>query len=204
LLCLLAAALLLSAASVAEARAPVRSIETIAWAIGVDHKHVSVEQRRFYARVLREVARKHQFDPLTGVALVWHESRWRPGATGDSGEAIGLAQIHYRHLCKGAEACDRMRRSLHDPAYNIRVMGQLIAGKRAWCRKQTGKPALFARWLHAYGFNQRKNLKCNMKRTRSGWKDQTVPREIQRIIRYRLRLIKQLKRKRFRRRRARS
>ena len=146
--------------------APKRSIDTVAWAIGVDHGHIPLKTRRVYAKVLVEVAAKYSFDSFTGVALIWHESGWRPGAIGDDGRAIGLAQIHYQNLCRGDESrCESKRQALLNPAHNIRVMGRTIALMRKWCRKQTGKPALFARWLFAYGYKQRKNLKCNMRKT---------------------------------------
>lgn len=180
-------------------------MDTVAWAIGVDHGHLSLGVRKTYARVLIEVAAKHSFDSFTGIALIWHESGWRTGAIGDAGEAIGLGQIHYRALCvRGPpSSCEAKRRQLFDPAYNIRAMGSIIAYKRRWCRQQTGRAALFARWLHAYGYKQRKNLKCNMRRVKTGWRDKKVPTEIRRIIQYRRKLIRKLEAKRRQRRRRR-
>lgn len=182
----------------AHARAPVRSVGTIAWAIGVDHGHLPLATRRTYASVIRDVAKRYDFDGFTAVALIRNESRFRAGAIGDDGAAIGLAQIHYQYLCSGAEACAQKRAALLDPAVNIATMGRLIDQKRAWCRQQTGKPALFARWLHAYGFNQTRNVKCNMRRTKKGWVDLPVPTELRTIIHYRKRLIRLLARKRRR------
>ncbi len=177
--------------------APKRSVDTVAWAIGVDHSHISLKTRHAYAKVLIEVAAKHRFDAFTGIALIWHESGWRPSAIGDDGEAIGLGQIHYRALCvTKPDSCEAKRLQLLDGAANIRAMGYIIAYKRRWCRQQTGKPALFARWLHAYGYKQRKNLKCNMRRTKSGWRDKQVPTEVRRIIQYRRKLIRKLHAKR--------
>jgi hypothetical protein len=179
-------------------------VDTVAWAIGVDHGHLSLKLRKAYAKVLIEVAAKHSFDSFTGIALIWHESGWKPSAIGDGGEAIGLGQIHYRNLCATQpEQCEAKRVQLLNPAYNIRAMGHIIAYKRRWCRQQTGRAALFARWLHAYGYKQRKNLKCNMRRTKTGWRDKKVPTEVRRIIQYRRKLIRKLESKRRRRRRSR-
>ena len=198
----------------AQARAPVRDVATIAWAIGVDHKHLSLKARRLFAKELQDAGRRHNFDAFTGVALIWHESRWRAWRVSHDGEDFGLGQIRARYVrgCRrdipGAQdtssSCEAAKATLLNPVWAIRRMGALIAGKRAWCRKHTGKPALFARWLHAYGYKQRKNLKCNMQRTKKGWKDQTVPREIRRIIQYRKRLISLLKKRRSARKRRRK
>ena len=169
---------------------------TIAWAIGVDHGWMSLKQRTIYAEALKKTAAKYDFDPFTGVALIDHESKWRASAVGDDGAAIGLAQIHYRNLCKSEKSCERKRAELLNGAANIMAMGAIIDQKRRWCRKQTGKPALFARWLHAYGYRQKRNLKCNMRKVKGRWKDLPVPTEAARIIKYRRRLINLLSRKR--------
>lgn len=182
--------------TVAAAKAPVRSVETIAWAIGVDHGHIPVETRALYAAALKDAAKKYDFDPLTGVALIWHESRWRPGAVGDSGRAIGLAQIHYEGLCSSESSCEAKRQALLNPVVNIQTMGRHIDRVRQWCRDQTGRPALFARWLHAYGYNQTKDVRCNQRRTKTGWRDLPVPTELSRIIKYRKRLLKLLTQRR--------
>ncbi len=178
--------------------APKRSVSTIAWAIGQANGSLSKRQRIVYAKALKRTSEKYNFDSFTGVALIWHESRWIASSVGDGGAAIGLGQIHYRNLCKGKgdEACERKRVALLNPVYAIQVMGQMIDVSRRYCRRVTGKPALLARALHAYGFNQRENLKCNMKKIRGQWRDRPVPTELQRIIRYRRQLIHKLQRKR--------
>lgn len=190
------AAVLTTTGRTASAKAPVRSVETIAWAIGVDHGHIPLSTRRVYAKAIRAAGIKYNFDGFTAVALIKNESRFRPGDIGDDGDAIGLGQIHYKYLCKGATACTAKRASLLNPVVNIHAMGRLIDQKRAWCRKQTGKPALFARWLFAYGYRQSRNIKCNQKRTKKGWRDLPVQTGLARIINYRLKLIKLLKARR--------
>ena len=45
-----------------------------------------------YSAVVEELAEAHQISPVLLEALVWQESRWRPGAVSRAG-AIGLAQL---------------------------------------------------------------------------------------------------------------
>ncbi|MCW3796890.1 lytic transglycosylase domain-containing protein [Sphingomonas sp. BN140010] len=45
-----------------------------------------------FAQVVEQVADAHQISPALLEALVWQESRWRPGARSTAG-AIGLAQL---------------------------------------------------------------------------------------------------------------
>lgn len=173
------------------AKAPRRSTADIARAIGIDHGHIPRSTRLIYAEAIADTAARHDFDPLTLVSLIRNESRFRPGAMGDHGAAVGLGQIHYRHLCDGEVDCERKRRSLLDPVANIHAMGQLIALKQRWCREQTGK-ALLPNWLHAYGYNQSRTIRCMRIRTKSGWKDLPVPTAIKKIVAYRKRLIRLL------------
>lgn len=156
---------------------------------------MSAPLRTTYAKALKRTAEKYDFDPFTGIAIIDNESKWRASTIGDDGAAIGLAQIHYRYYCKGAEACKKKRAQLLNGVANIMAMGAIIDQKRRWCREQTGKPALFARWLHAYGYRQKRNLKCNMKKVKGKWKDLPVPTGAARIIRYRRKLVHLLSRK---------
>lgn len=193
---LLIALLVILSGSEAYAKAPRRSVEYIADAIAVDHGWMATKQRETYAKALKRTAEKYDFDPLTGVALIWHESRWRAGAIGDNGRAIGLAQIHYEGICaRDPSTCESVRQRLLDGTANIATMGRLIATMQSWCRKQTGKKPLLARWLHAYGYKQQRNLKCNMRRVKGKWKDLPVPTEVSRIIKYRRKLIRLLSRR---------
>lgn len=168
------------------------SADQIAWAIGVDHSWLNEKQRMIYARALKESSVKHGFDPIVGVALIWHESKWRASAVGDNGRAIGLAQIHYQGLCKDQQSCEQKRAQLLSGTVNIATMGAVIGQKRQWCRKQTGKEATTSRWLHAYGYKQRKDLKCNMQKVKGRWRDLPVPTEEARIISYHRRLTRLL------------
>ena len=151
------------------------------------------------------------------AAVVWVESRGHPWAVaiggtprypGSHAEAvallqavrgradIGLAQIHYEGRCSSEANCEAKRQALLNPVVNIQTMGRHIDRVRQWCREQTGRPALFARWLHAYGYNQTKDVRCNQRRTTTGWRDLPVPTELSRIIKYRQRLLKLLTQRR--------
>ena len=112
-----------------------------------------------YATVLQQEAREHDFDPLTGVAIINRESHWLPRVVSADGEDYGLAQIRARYIgaCRGdtdpvhapSEACRHVQKSLLDGAYNIRVMATLITRNRELCKQKTGT-ALFDQWLASY------------------------------------------------------
>lgn len=190
--CLLAAALV-AAVSLSAKGAERRSVATVAWAIGVDHGHLPLVVRQSYARALVKAAKKNDLDAFTLISIIWHESGFRAGAVGDGGEAIGLGQIHYRNLCASRpESCATARMQLFDPVYNITTVAGVLAAKRKWCREQTGRRVLLPNLLHAYGYNQRKNLKCNRRKTKKGWMNERTPPEMARIIRYRHKLINKL------------
>lgn len=112
-----------------------------------------------YATALQQEAKEHDFDPLTGVAIIHRESRWIPSAVSPDGEDHGLAQIRARYIgaCRNdpdpvhtpSEACARVKQSLLDGVYNIRVMATLITRNRELCKAKTGT-AQFDQWLASY------------------------------------------------------
>lgn len=148
-----------------------RSLAFIVAAIQLRHPEVSNEDAERYARLLREQAEIHDFDPISGVAIISHESRFKPEARSKNGEDFGLAQIRARYIgaCKGdkdpvrrpSEACSEVQRQLLTPEENIRQMGLLISRNRAFCKKKVGS-ATFARWLASYQGrnNPRKRVWC--------------------------------------------
>src|SRR5262245_19931154 len=124
--------------------APKRSVAQVAYAIGASRSDLSDAKRRALAKLLVKVARAHNFDPLTGWAIIDHESPWRADAVGADGEDIGLAQIRYteHRSCRDArdsEACQARRSALMDPAVNMAAMGAAISAWRELCTKVTGK-----------------------------------------------------------------
>ena len=176
----------------------VRSIAVIAWAIGLSQPSLPQSTRASYAKVVREVSEEHRIDPFTIVAIGWHESRWRSSAVSRDGEDYGIMQIRARYssACQkdqASEACQASKTRLLNPHYNIRRAASLITKWRQTCRKITGKPALFARWLHGYGGmgNLKKGVICGQKKSRKGkWRDLRVRRLLKRVMNYRKMLIR--------------
>lgn len=149
-----------------------RSVAVIAAAIHFAQPKLTDEQAQSYALALQEQAKLHDFDPLTGVAIIHFESSFDPTVISKNGEDYGLAQIRARYVgaCKEdpdplnapGPACREVKRKLLLPEENIRVMAELITANRAFCKKKTGS-SLFARWLASYQGrnNARKKKWCN-------------------------------------------
>ena len=180
----------------------VRSIAVIAAAIALCAPWMPQKLRQSYARVLRAEARAHHFDPITGVALIDHESDWRSGAVSANGRDYGLAQVRAEYVgaCKAdadpvnapSAACRAVKAGLLDGHSNIRRMADSITNWRKTCRRLTGKPALFHRWLAGYvGYgNLKRGRICGQQKSKGRWRDRKKPREVQRIIQCRRRLIR--------------
>ena len=84
------------------------------------------------AQVLIEEANRHKMDPLFLMAMIEHESQFRPDALGSHGE-IGLMQVkpstatwlavHHARGMKGlrsAPSLEKVAQLLHNPVFNIR------------------------------------------------------------------------------------
>src|SRR5690606_21380244 len=78
--------------------AMLREIAVIVAAIQFAEPTVSDENALVMARALQQQATAHDFDPLTGVSLIAHESRFNPKAISKNGEDYGLAQIRARYI----------------------------------------------------------------------------------------------------------
>lgn len=169
----------------------IRSISAIVTAIQLSQPKVAEEDAHRFAVALQEQAKIHDFDPLTGVSMIFHESSFNPKAISRDGEDYGLAQIRARFIgaCKHTEAprenptpaCLAEKRRLLIPEENIRVMAELITRHRKFCKRKVGT-ASFARWLASYQGrnNHRKKRWC--KPGPGTYK----------VIRYRRQLIRQL------------
>ncbi|MCU0691071.1 MAG: hypothetical protein MUF54_06695 [Polyangiaceae bacterium] len=137
----------------------IRSIAIIAAAIQLSQPDMPRAQAERYAKVLRQEAKEHNFDPLTGVAIVHRESRWIAGAVSEDGEDYGLAQIRARYVgaCRQdadplhapSEACKAVKQSLLQGENNLRVMATLVTLNRELCKQKTGT-ARFEQWLASY------------------------------------------------------
>jgi Transglycosylase SLT domain len=136
-----------------------RSIPIIMAAIQLSQPKVTPDEAQRFAAALHEQAQVHDFDPLTGVAMIFHESRFNPRAVSPNGEDWGLAQIRARHIGDCVKSsnpvrnptaeCKAQKQRLLEPEENIRVMGQLITQHRNLCRAKVGNNAL-PRWLASY------------------------------------------------------
>ena len=173
-----------------------RSIEAIVFAIQFSQPAVTDKQAEQYAMVLREEAVEHEFDPLTGVAIIFTESSFNPKAISRSGEDYGLAQIRARYIgdCKHTKdpvknptpACKREKARLLDPVENIRTMADLITQNRKFCKRKIGS-AKFHRWLASYQGRNNVRKKRWCRPGKGTWK----------VINYRLKLIRELRRARI-------
>ena len=171
-----------------------RAIASIVAAIQLSQPKVTDEDARRFAEALQKQAKVHDFDPFTGVSMIFHESSFNPSAISRDGEDYGLGQIRARFIggCKHTEspvqaptpACKKEKERLLVPEENIRVMAELITRHRKYCKKKVGS-ALFARWLASYQGrnNVRKRRYC--KPGKGTWK----------VINHRKKLIRELYRR---------
>ena len=168
-----------------------RSIAAIVAAIQLSQPNVSDEDAHRFAEALQKQAKIHDFDPFTGVSMIYHESRFKPDAISRDGEDYGLAQIRARFIggCAHTEspkedptmACMREKERLLDPEENIRVMAELITRHRKFCKKKVGS-ALFHRWLASYQGRNDIRRKRYCKPGKGTWM----------VIKYRKKLIRTL------------
>lgn len=136
-----------------------RPLAAIAFAIRLAHPDVSESDAQRFAMSLQQVAQQHQFDPLTGVAIIHHESRFRPHAVSPNKEDYGLAQIRARYigdcrkdrdpLRRPSPACVIEKQRLLDANANIRRMAELITYHRGLCKRKVGS-ADTSHWLASY------------------------------------------------------
>lgn len=136
-----------------------RSITAIVAAIQLVQPRVTTDDAQRFATALHEQAQVHDFDPLTGVAMIFHESSFNPRAVSKNGEDWGLAQIRARYIgdCKKSTSpvrnptpeCKAQKQRLLEPEENIRVMAELITRHRKLCRDKVGANSL-PNWLASY------------------------------------------------------
>jgi len=191
----------------------IRPLGIIVWALLISHPAMPKATAQRYAVVLQEEASEHGWDPFTYISLITFESRWNAGAEGDCHggkcEAIGLGQIWARFIgaCRNepsSQACRNVRSSLKDGEHNIRVLAGQLARWRSWCKERTGR-ALLRDSLAGYGGLSHPRVKgaaCGKVKRMGKWRrkkfSKTTERNINRVIRHRLMLIRKLKAKRSR------
>lgn len=179
----------------------IRSIALIASAIQVANPHVSDATARAHAAVLQREAKEHDFDPFTGVAMGKHETHWRPATVGGAeGKCYGLFQVCVQWAVTAcqrdgftSDACQRERAALLRAPHAIRRLGSDIERWRDYCRRATGRPALFHRWLAAYqGYDHRYGTTCGQRRTKKGWKDAPIRRGTRDVMAFRRLLLREI------------
>lgn len=141
----------------------IRTIPLLVSAILLSRPSMAPSEAARYAATLNEVARDHDFDPLTAVAIIHFETRWQPSLVSPDGEDYGLGQVRARFVegCRGdedpvnapSEACRAAKAALLDGSANIRRMASIITANRELCRERTGT-AWAPQWLAGYqGYN---------------------------------------------------
>lgn len=188
----------------------VRSVAAIAAAIGLSQPGLPEPSRRAQAAVVSEEAIRRDFDPFTLVSIAHNESHWTPRLVGGmDGKCHGLGQVCVHVVypyCRqdGSEdggyesaRCRQKRAELLTAEGGIRAIGWLVTENRKFCRKKTGRSALFARWLSSYqGFNDRgparRGVWCNMRRVGGRWVDVPAPKLTRAVMAYRRRLVRLL------------
>lgn len=172
---------------------------------------------KVYAKPIRRDAIKYRYCPLTQISLVKFESGFRAGLVAHTRRRgvslpctkstpcyVGLGQISafHRPECKAggweSPGCQKRVSELKDGVYNLGRTALGIHLNRQVCRRITGQPALFARWLSSYGgFNNsagRRGVWCNMKKDRRGrWRDVPAPAATRRVMAYRRELIRRVR-----------
>jgi hypothetical protein len=164
--------------------------------------------RTSYAKVLQAEAKKRKFDPITVVSIVENESHWNSRLVGGlNNQCIGLGQhcLHVYSYCTGTnyrgERCQAKKAWLLNGTNNLYATSAAITKWRKYCRKLTGRSALFYRWLYGYQGHayRNKNKQCGMMKTKRGWVDIKRPALVKRVMRRRLEIIrateKQLRRR---------
>ncbi len=184
--------------------APSRSVRQMVRAIGISNPKLTKSQRNKLATQLITVARAHNFDPLSGWAIIDHESDWRANAVSADGHDIGLAQIRYTvsKACRkqrDSKACAARRKALMVPSVNIRAMAGAITAWRKLCARVTGRPANMQNWLAGYGgySRPRQQVYCGRRRVRGKkgawrWKELPVPKAVADIVTSRKAMIRRL------------
>lgn len=127
----------------------VRAIALLVSAITMSRPTIPKEEATRYAKILNEMASKHDFDPLLAVAMIHYESRWLPSVASDDGEDYGLGQVRARFIgaCKNDEdpvhnpsdACKAVKLNLLVGENNLRVMGGIIGANKKMCAEKKGK-----------------------------------------------------------------
>jgi hypothetical protein len=140
-------------------------IAAIMAAIGLCRGEMPQHERRSYAQIIHEYADRLNIDPLLVVAMVDHETGWKPVSISADREDYGLGQVRARYrpecsadrnpLTRPSRRCAREKQRLLNGRHNLRVVFGIIDMWRSQCRKVIGWSVTEQGWMQAYaGFNR--------------------------------------------------
>jgi hypothetical protein len=179
-----------------------RALSVVIAAIKICQPSMSDSVAEGYAKIVQEEAKARNFDPITLVVMVYNESRWRASVV-NSVNCIGLGQVCLSNYpyCRSTdfkgEKCLAKKAQLLGGHYNLRMTARSISLNRKFCRKRTGKPALWRYWLPSHGgYNSpSRGIWCGQKKVKGKWRNVPIPKTVSRIMKHRKKLIRQLRRK---------
>lgn len=170
-----------------------RSLPAIIFCLQIVQPHMSYEQAKIYAKSIQKTAFNNEFDPITAIAIIQNESRWRPEAISPDGEDYGLAQIRarYRPGCIDDEdpvnnpslRCKLEKQKLLTAHYSITVMGNHIRHWKQFCEDMTGIEPSYEQWMSGYGgfTYPSDNIWCNMQKIDDDWVALDTPKVVLKI-----------------------
>jgi hypothetical protein len=137
---------------------------------------------------VRALAIQHGLDPFTILAVVRHESGWKPAAVNPRTGAMGLGQImpsNYKPCREdpyGAE-CIAIKTNLLTWKYNLTETAITLARWRDYCGDKVDS-RLAIHWLPGYqGFDLRRGATCGHRKFRGRWVAlKTVPKFTQTVL----------------------
>jgi len=184
----------------------------------------SKSYRQVLAKAIRAAAIKHNFDPITMIAVIEGESHFNPSLVNSIG-CVGLGQICVKamhHFCKPAHPtyskakCDSRIASLKNPVVNINTTASSFTSNRKLCNRITNKHSrstrnLWRHWLPSHGGYNKGSLRkktgvwCGQKYVctkrkgkrcvKKGWRNVPIPKRISGYMKRRIQLIKAVNRK---------
>ena len=177
-----------------------------------------------WAPTIQKQAVKHHIDPITLVALLEGESGGRTGVVNHLG-CVGLFQVCVKFIypyCKKGSSynkakCDAKVAQLKNPLVNIAYAAGSISSNRKFCNKLTNKTTRKTRnqwrhWFPSHGGYNKGSLRhktgvwcgqkyvCTKRRgkrcVRRGWRNVAIPKTIQKYMKRRRQIIRQVRRRR--------
>lgn len=137
----------------------IRAVSILIAAISLSRPSIPKEEAGRYAKILNEIGKTNEIDPLIAVAMVHYESHWQPGVVSSDGEDHGLGQVRARYVgaCLNdedpvnnpSEACKAVKANLLVGETNLKAMGGIIKANKKMCleKKHSSKNE---HWIAGY------------------------------------------------------